>query len=166
MKFDGSLDDAIEFAVDRFRGVRDKDDQPYVLHLLRVMHQCQSDDAKIVALLHDIVEDTEVSLSMLQNLGFAERIVDAIACLTHHNSETYEDYVVGLSTDPIAVECKIADLKDNYRIERVAFREGAEHEDLARLQRYILSYRFLTKSIGVAEYRRRMERSRLDAVEA
>jgi (p)ppGpp synthase/HD superfamily hydrolase len=157
MKENAALEKAISLAVEKFRDVVDKDGQPYMLHLIRVMLGVDSIKAKTAAVLHDIVEDTEITIDDLGKLGFSEFILDAIACLTHRAEWSYAEYIVHLSKNMIATQCKLADLADNYRLDRVAFREGHETEDSHRIQRYILSYQFLMKRIEEESYRRRMK---------
>jgi hypothetical protein len=157
MRENESLEKAISLAVEKFRDIVDKDGQPYMLHLIRVMLGVDSIAAKTVAVLHDIVEDTEITTADLRLLGFSELILDAIDCLTHRPEKSYADYVVFLARNPLATQCKIADIEDNYRLSRVAFRDGKEAEDIQRLQRYILSYQFLVKKIDEASYLRRMK---------
>lgn len=153
----GTLEDAIAMAVEKFRGVQDKEGQPYILHLLRVAMSVNDADARIVGLLHDIVEDTDVTLRDLHALAFSENIVNAVDCLTHQSDVSYCDYVIGIRKNAIARACKIADLSDNYRLDRVAYRDGHVDCDSWRIQRYILSYQFLQDKIDESTYRRLME---------
>ena len=151
-----TLEDAIKLAVERFRGVQDKDGQPYILHLLRVMMSVEHPDAKIVGILHDIVEDTSVTLSDLKELRFSTTVIEGVASLTHLPGITYCDYVVRIRSNEIARVCKLADLNDNYRLDRVAYRDGHTNGDAKRLQRYVLSYQFLRDKIDEPTYRRLM----------
>lgn len=153
----GTLEDAIALAVEHFRGMQDKDGQPFVLHLFRVMLSLPDADSQIVGVLHDIVEDTHVSLNDLKTLGYSETIVEAVRCLTHPEGVSYCEYIIGIRDNAIARECKLADLKDNYRLDRVAYRAGYPKEDAKRIQRYILSNQFLHGKIDETEYRQRMQ---------
>jgi (p)ppGpp synthase/HD superfamily hydrolase len=157
VKENALLEKAISLAVEKFRDVVDKEGQPYMLHLMRVMLGVDSIQAKTAAVLHDIVEDTDITIDDLIALGFSELVLEAIACLTHRTEWTYAEYIIRLSKNLIATQCKIADLADNYRLDRVAFREGHEAEDARRIQRYILSYQFLIKKMDEESYRRRMK---------
>src|SRR4051812_49066425 len=93
---------ALQIAVSAHRGQLDKSGQPYILHPLRVMAGVDGDDAKIVGLLHDVVEDTDVTLDDLRAPGFSEAVLAAMMLLTHEKSDTYADYVVRIKADPIA----------------------------------------------------------------
>ena len=153
----GMLEDAIALAVEKFRGVRDKEDQPYILHLLRVSMSVDEPDARIVGLLHDIVEDTDVTLNDLRALNFSKSIIDGVDHLTHRSDVSYAEYVIRIRSHELARVCKIADLHDNYRLDRVAYRDGHIDKDARRIQRYVLSYQFLRDKIDELTYRRLMQ---------
>lgn len=152
-----TLEDAIALALEKFRGVQDKDGQPYILHLLRVMMNVEQPEARIVGVLHDIVEDTQVTLTDLRKLGFSTSILEGVEFITHLSGISYCDYVIRLRSNEIARACKIADLNDNYRLDRVAYRDGYTESDAKRLQRYVLSYQFLRDKIDETTYRRLMQ---------
>jgi (p)ppGpp synthase/HD superfamily hydrolase len=71
--------------------------------------------ARMAAVLHDVIEDTEVTLVDLQNAGYPRAVIHAVDCLTHREGETYAAYIERVATDPIAKVVKIADLRDNLR---------------------------------------------------
>ena len=151
-----SLDDALVLVVAKFHGVTDKAGQPYVLHCLRVMLGVSGSFAQQVALMHDLVEDTDITLDDLRTHNFAEEVIAAVQLVTHLGTDTYADYVVRLKANELARQVKIADLNDNYSLGRVAFREQHSVEDARRIQRYILSHQFLTDLIDESSYRRQM----------
>ena len=151
-----NLEDALLLALEKFRGVCDKDGQPYVLHLLRVMLASEHPEAQIAGVLHDIVEDTSVTLCDLRAYGFSERVLQIIDCLTHRSHDSYTEYILRIKQDPVATICKLADLTDNYRLDRVAYRDGHTEQDSKRLQRYVLSYQFLRDKLDEPTFRRRM----------
>jgi hypothetical protein len=152
----GSLDAALQLAVDKFTGVKDANDEPYILHLLRVMMAQTHPEARIVAVLHDLIEDTDVTSQDLASDGFAPQVIDAIQALTHRADESYCDYVVGLSKNPLAKSCKLADLTDNYSLHRVKYRLEVAEQDTQRLRKYILSYQFLSGKLDELAYRQAM----------
>ncbi len=151
-----TLDDALALVVAKFKGITDKDGQPYILHCLRVMLGVTDPAARIVALMHDLVEDTDVTIEDLQTLGFADEIVRGVAMVSHAIDLSYADYVVGLKTNHLACQAKLSDLRDNYSMDRVAYREDHREQDAQRVQRYILSYMFLNNKIDEPSYRRQM----------
>jgi len=151
-----TLDDALTLVVTKFHSITDKAGQPYVLHCLRVMLGVSDPLAKQVAVMHDLVEDTDVTVDALRAQGFAEQVLAAVELVTHDLSYSYADYVVRLKANELARQVKLADLRDNYSIDRVAYREEHRAQDAARMQRYILSYQFLNDNIDEASYRRQM----------
>ena len=152
-----ALERAIALAVSAHCGQRDKAGQPYILHLLQVMHSVTDPMEKQAAVLHDYMEDVAGSVEELQCHAISEPAIHAIVLLTRPESMTYCEYVIRLSSDPIATKVKLADLADNYRIGRVVYRLGHETEDANRIQKYALTNQFLSRSIDEREYRLRME---------
>jgi len=148
-----TLEKALEIAARAHAGQRDKEGLPYILHPLRVMHRVSDEAAQIVAVLHDVVEDTPVTLDELRAAGFSPEIVAAIACVTHRREESYADYVIRCRDNPLAREVKLADLEDNSLLSRAMLRRERERSDLARFRRYTLSYKFLTGQLVEDEYR-------------
>lgn len=109
-----SLDDAILLAALAHHDKRDKVRRPYVLHVLRVMFMLKSDEERIVGVLHDVVEESGVTLDHLRELGYSERVVKAIDFLTwRKDQESYEGYIRRLKVDPLAVSVKRVDLVDH-----------------------------------------------------
>lgn len=151
-----TIDDALELVVARFRGMTDKDGAPYVLHCLRVMAGVQDPEAQLVAVMHDLVEDTDITLDDLRQRGFSERVVAAVELVTHTPPDSYADYVVRLKPNPLARQTKLSDLQDNAALSRVLYRESRLPTDLKRIQRYILSHQFLSDRLDESDYRRRM----------
>lgn len=147
-----TLDDAVLLAAQQFRGVQDKAGQPYILHCLRVMLMQTDDTTRQAAVLHDVVEDTDVTLDELRRQGFSEEVVTAVDALTHRDEDAYHEYVLRLADYPIAKSVKLADLQDNYRIDRVAYRPNQQSADAVRIQRYILTHQYLTSQIDRTTY--------------
>lgn len=111
----------------------DKGGAPYVTHPSRVALAVDGGEAKIVALLHDVVEDSEWTLDRLRNAGFSASVVQAVDALTHRPGEDYFDAVRRAKADPIARVVKLADLADNS--DRTRLGEITE-EDERRLAKY------------------------------
>jgi (p)ppGpp synthase/HD superfamily hydrolase len=114
-----TLDDAIALAVRAHRGQRDKRDEPYLLHVFRVMLSQNDETARIVAVLHDSLEDTSVTLSDLRAAGYSDEICEAIDCLTRRPGEPYEEMITRVVGNPLARRVKLADLEDNLDPNRV-----------------------------------------------
>ncbi len=152
-----TLDDALLLVASKFKGMKDKAGQPYILHCLRVMLGVSDPAARIVALMHDLVEDTDVTAELLGTLGYAQEIVRAVELITHAQGISYAEYIVRLKPNELARQAKLADLRDNYSLDRVAYREDHREQDASRVQRYVLSYMFLTDKIDEVSYRRQMQ---------
>ena len=134
------LERALQIAVQAHAGQKDKSGAAYIFHPIRVMMRCTTPDAKIAALLHDVVEDTSVTLAELREEGFPESVLTAVELLTHASEVPYEDYIAQVMTDPLAMEVKIADLEDNSDIRRLS---EVDDRTAARLRRYVSAYRRL-----------------------
>jgi hypothetical protein len=152
-----TIDDALALVVHHFHGVTDKDGEPYVLHCLRVMLAVEAGPAQQVALMHDLIEDTPVTLDDLKKQGFAKEVVEAVGLVTHRAEDSYADYVVRLKGNRLAVQAKLADLCDNGSLLRVLYRADQVARDLKRIQRYVLSHQFLMDRMDEASYRTRMQ---------
>jgi (p)ppGpp synthase/HD superfamily hydrolase len=140
-----SLESAIAIAVRAHAGQSDKSGQPYILHPLRVMFRCQTDDQRIVAILHDVVEDTPVTVEDLRDQGFTKEILAALDCVTKREGESYEDFVERAAANPIARQVKLADLEDNMDLRRLGAADlGKKETD--RLNRYIRAWHRLHRA--------------------
>ncbi len=135
-----TLEDAISIAAEAHRGQRDKAGAPYLLHPLRLMLRMDSEAAMMAAVLHDVVEDSDWTLGRLRERGFPEEVVDAVACLTHRDGESYEEFVERVKANPLARRVKLADLEDNMNVLRIG-RLGPK--DLERLEKYHRAWRAL-----------------------
>ncbi len=131
-----SLEDAIEIALKAHWGQRDLAGKAYILHPLRVMHAVQSEIEKIVAVLHDVVEDTNVTFSDLERLGFSPEVIEALRLLTHEKNDFYEEYIrkIGRSGNLTALRVKLADISDNMDLSRLA---DPSFKDQMRRKKYI-----------------------------
>lgn len=128
-----TLEDAIALATRAHFGQTDKAGKDYIEHPLRVMQSCVSDDAKIVAVLHDVVEDSDVSIEDLRTMNFAPQVVEAISLLTKTGNIEYSIYIASIKENVIAREVKIADLRDNMNLNRIA---QPTEKDFKRLEKY------------------------------
>jgi (p)ppGpp synthase/HD superfamily hydrolase len=135
-----NLEDAIALAVEAHRGQTDKSGQPYILHPLRVMFRCQTDTQRIVAVLHDVVEDTGRTLDDLRQLGYSGEVLAALDCVTKREREPYDAFVERAAANPVARVVKIADIEDNLDLRRLP---GIVENDVARLARYVKAWRRL-----------------------
>lgn len=119
---------------------KDKAGQDYISHPLRVSAKCTSPKAKIVALLHDTIEDTWVTPDFLKEQGFDNEIVEAVLSVTRHKDESYAQFVTRAAANNIGKEVKIADLEDNMDVRRL---NDITEKDFARLCKYLHAWRYL-----------------------
>lgn len=111
----------------------DKSGLPYVFHPFHVAEQMQDEVTTTVALLHDVVEDTDYTLKDLSEMGFPQAVTDALALLTHDKSVGYSDYVSLIKANPVASAVKIADLKHNSDLSRL---DIITDDDMTRIEKY------------------------------
>ena len=129
-----TLEDAIILAAGAHRGHVDKGGQPYILHVLRVMLRQEDETARIVAALHDILEDTHVTLTDLRAAGYSDDVCAAVVCLTRRPAETYEEMIERIARNPLARQVKLADLADNLDPKRLTPADSAARARQARYQ--------------------------------
>lgn len=129
-----TLAQAIALAAEAHQEQLDRAGQPYILHSLRVMFQMDSDTDRIVAILHDVVEDTAYTFADLRRMGYSEEIIAALDGVTRREEESYEAFVERSAQNPISRRVKLADLTDNMDLRRL---DGElSDKDVARLKRY------------------------------
>lgn len=132
-----SLERAIAIAAAAHAGQTDKAGAPYILHPLRVMLAVRTIDERIVAVLHDVLEDTPVTAEELRAEGFPEHLLEALAAVTKIEGEDYEDFVRRAASHPIGRVVKLADLADNSDRSRLATVTAKDEERLERYRRAI-----------------------------
>lgn len=133
-----ALEVAIALACDSHRGQKDKAGQPYILHPLRLMLSFESTTEKIVAILHDVVEDSPVTLERLRDLGFEPSVVDAIDALTRREGESYDDFIDRVSANPLAARIKVRDLQDNLDVSRLPSLGDKDARRVAKYHRALM----------------------------
>jgi len=106
--------------VEREFSKRIENGELYKAHMYRVMEAMDTEEEQIVALLHDVVEDTEVSLADLEGAGFTRKVLGAVEDLTKGNQVRYFDYIEDLALNPLAAKVKLYELKDNMDSVRVS----------------------------------------------
>ncbi|MGE5414355.1 MAG: HD domain-containing protein [Syntrophomonadaceae bacterium] len=129
-----TLERAIAIAKEAHAGQKDKAGQPYIGHPMRVMESVGTDDERIVAVLHDVVEDSDWTLDMLLQEGFSPPIVEAVDALTKRPAEDYEkEFIPRTGRNPLARRVKLADLADN--LDRTRLLEESP-KNLQRAEKY------------------------------
>lgn len=140
-----TIERALVIAAEAHQGVADKGGAPYILHPLRLMLQMKTTDERIVALLHDVVEDSPWTLDALRAEGFSEAVVSAIDGLTRREGETYEDFITRGVSNSLTRRVKLADIEDNMDLRRLAV---IGEKDLERLQRYQRARQVILEAMG------------------
>ena len=126
---------AILIAVSAHDGQIDKAGEPYILHPLRVMLSLKSEEERIVAVLHDVVEDCpDWPLDRLRREGFSEAVIAGVDAVTRRDGESYDDFIERARVDPIGRAVKRADVRDNMDLSRL--RGIATDRDMRRVAKY------------------------------
>ena len=133
---------AIEIAVEAHRGQKDKNGAPYILHPLRMMMRTQRPEEKIVATLHDVVEDSEWTLADLRKEGFPAEIIQAVDHLTKRKGEEYDDFVTRAASHPLSRAVKLLDLEDNMTVLRF---KKVDEKTMEKLSKYFRAWHRITK---------------------
>ena len=129
-----NLQRALEIAIMAHAGQKQKNGEPYALHPIRLALTLQDEPARIAAILHDVVEDTSITLADLECEGFAPEVIEAVRLLTKPAGADYDQYIAAIAANPIARAVKLADLADNMDVRRIS---GALTErDTERLKKY------------------------------
>ncbi len=134
---------ALNLAVVAHNGQMDKGGEPYIFHSIRVANKCSNIEEKIVAYLHDVIEDTNISSDDLLSQGFPQKIVEAVVSVTKKRGENYEDFIKRCGSNPIGRQVKLRDLEDNMDMSRLKM---IKEEDAARLNKYREAYGYLKQS--------------------
>lgn len=127
------LDKAIRIAAKAHEGQKDKAGQPYILHPLRVMFSRKNDTERICAVLHDIIEDTDISIEYLREESFSQEVLTALDALTKRANESYDDFIGRVIENKIACHVKLSDLLDNMDLSRIS---NPTEEDYKRVEKY------------------------------
>ena len=131
---------ALQIAFDAHKEQVDKTGIPYIFHPFHLAEQMESEDEICVALLHDVVEDTDISSDELRANGFSPRVMNALALLTHGEGLEYFDYIKAIGDNPLAAKIKLADLRHNSDISRL---DTVNEEDRERIEKYQKAIEYL-----------------------
>ncbi len=127
------LEKALAGALNVHKGQEDKAGEPYILHPLYVMAQMDDQISMIAAVLHDVVEDSELTLADLAGEGFSSEVLSIVDSLTRRPDEIYQDYIIRLKQNPAAIKIKIADLEHNMDLRRIP---DPSKKDYDRVEKY------------------------------
>ena len=124
---------AIQIMFDNQKEQIDKGNTPYIFHPWHVAENMPDETRTIVALLHDVVEDTNITIKDLEKEQFSKDVIKALKLLTHKKEEDYETYIKKISRNAIAIDVKLADLRHNSDLNRL---EAPTKEDYKRVEKY------------------------------
>ena len=119
---------------------KDKSGLPYVFHPFHLAEQMTDEETTVVALLHDVMEDSPYTFDDLKEMGFSEAVLSALRLLTHGDDTPYMDYVAAIKKNPIARAVKLADLRHNSDLSRM---DEVTEKTFARREKYLAAIRLL-----------------------
>lgn len=128
---------ALNLALKAHAGQVDKAGKPYILHPLRLMHRFTDPEEQAVALLHDVIEDSEMTAEDLIDQGISQDVVDAVVALTRGALESYSQFIARIGTNELARKVKMADIEDNLHVLRLG---KLSDLDLKRIAKYHKSW--------------------------
>lgn len=135
---------AMSIAYEAHKNQVDKGGLPYIFHPFYLATQMDTEETIIVALLHDVVEDSSITLSELQQYGFSNVIIDALRLLAHKETVPYLDYIQEIKTNEIARKVKLADLKHNSDTSRLG---TVDDKVVERIEKYTKAIQLLEDNI-------------------
>ena len=124
---------AMKLCFDAHKAQVDKTGIPYVFHPIHLAEQMTTEETTVVALLHDLLEDTDYTAEDLAELGFSKEVIDAVTLMTHSPDVDYFDYVAAIKENPIAKAVKLADLRHNSDLSRL---DTVDEKALRRREKY------------------------------
>ena len=131
---------ALKLCFEAHKDQTDKSGLPYVFHPFHLAEQMPDEKTTVVALLHDVIEDTDYTLDDLKNMGFLDDILSAIALMTHDDGVPYMEYIALIKKNPIAKMVKLADLRHNSNMSRL---DKVTAHDRERAEKYKKAIEFL-----------------------
>ena len=137
------IEKSLEIALKAYAGQTDKAGETYILHPLRLMARMETEEEKSVALLHDVIEDSDYTAEDLINNGIPTNVVDAVLSLTKQNGENYEKFIERVLKNKLASKIKIVDIEDNINILRL---NSINNKDLERIAKYHKAWQTLKNS--------------------
>lgn len=137
------LGKAIALAAKAHEDQTDRGGHAYILHPLRMMMRLRTSDEELmaIAVLHDVIEDTDLMIGMLSSLGYSDRVVAGVDALTRKDGESYDHFIKRCATNPDAKLVKREDLRDNSDITRL---KGLRQKDFERLEKYSRAFIYLS----------------------
>ena len=138
------IEKSLHIALRAYAGKTDKAGREYIHHPLRVMAKMRTDLEMSAALLHDVLEDSEITAEQLLAEGIPAEIVEAVQYLSKHENEAYQDFIARTKKNRLAAKVKLADIEDNMDVLRL---NSLDENDLARIKKYHSAWRFLMEAL-------------------
>ena len=132
---------AMRIAYNAHHGVLDKSGAPYIFHPYEVASRMDDEVSTAVALLHDVVEDTEMTFDDLKDQGIPDEVIEPLRCLTHDPAVPYMDYIYKIAENPVAIKVKLSDLKHN--MDETRYCRPMNDYEQARQKKYEKAKQFL-----------------------
>jgi len=137
---ENNLAKAIQIASAAHENQVDKANAPYILHPIRLMLKFSSVEEQIVAVLHDVIEDSDMTIDDLRKKNFSDDVLTAVDLLTKKPGQDYQNYLEKISENNLARKIKIEDIKDNLNLTRLT---SVSAQDLERAKKYHVALQFL-----------------------
>ena len=134
------IEKSLQIALRAYSGKTDKAGREYILHPLRVMAKMNTEIEMSAALLHDVIEDSEITAEQLLAEGIPAEVVEAVQFLSKNEGEEYQDFVIRAKKNQLAAKVKIADIEDNIDVLRL---QSLDDYDLARVKKYHSAWHLL-----------------------
>lgn len=131
---------AMRLAYTAHNGQEDKENYPYIHHVLHVAEQMDDEDSTVVALLHDVIEDCDYTVERLYVIGFSPEIVQAVDLLSRKDGQSYKNYIKDIKSNALATKVKLADLAHNMDLSRLPV---VSDEDFQRAKKYRRAWEYL-----------------------
>jgi (p)ppGpp synthase/HD superfamily hydrolase len=138
------IEKSLHIALQAYAGKTDKAGREYILHPLRVMAKMKTDLERSAALLHDVIEDSDITAEQLLAEGIPVEVVEAIQYLSRNENEDYQEFVARTKKNKLAATIKIADIEDNIDVLRLT---SLDENDLARIKKYHSAWRLLKEEL-------------------
>ncbi len=137
------IEKSLEIALKAYAGQKDKAGKTYILHPLRIMAKMDTEKEMSVALLHDVIEDSDYTANDLLKNNIPADVVEAVQCLTKISGESYEEFIKRVLKNELASKIKKADIEDNINVLRL---KSVSESDLERIAKYHKAWQSLNEN--------------------
>ena len=140
------IEKSLKIALKAYAGQKDKAGKTYILHPLRLMNNVDTEEEMAIALLHDVIEDSDFTEHDLLDKGIPSKVIEAVKCLSKLDGENYDDFIDRVLENELATKIKIVDIEDNINILRLS---TVTDKDLRRIAKYHSAWIKLKKGINL-----------------